>query len=86
MTPKEKAKEVFNNIFNEMPHPSTTNAETYIISKRCALIAINEMISEVYNLSHQYVAVYDFTTLTYLYTNCKELTFWQEVKQEIEKL
>jgi len=48
MTPKEKAQELFDKIHWAMPHPSTTNAETYIISKQCALIAVDEILSVVW--------------------------------------
>jgi hypothetical protein len=44
MTPKEKANDLFDKMHWSMPHPSTTNAETYIISKRCAIVAVDEII------------------------------------------
>jgi hypothetical protein len=61
MRPKEKAQELLNNFYqaidghwNQVP-----------VSKQCALIAVDEIIS-----------------LVGRYTN----NYWQEVKQEIEKL
>jgi len=44
MTPKEKANNLFDKMHWSMPHPSTTNAETYIISKMCAIVAVDEII------------------------------------------
>ena len=44
MTPKEKANDLFDKMHWSMPHPSTTNAETYIISKMCAIVAVDEII------------------------------------------
>lgn len=42
------------------------------VRKECALIAIDEILSSIININK-----YDFGTLNY---------YWQEVKQEIEKL
>ena len=69
MTPQEKAEEIFDNMFNQMPHPSTTNAETYIISKRCAIVAVDEI-----------------QNTKAVYHNDVEYDYWEEVKQELEKL
>ena len=74
MPPKEKANEMYNQFLNAMPHPSTTNAEIYVISKQCALIAVDEILSDYKNyLMHEN-------------TEYKGLIYWQEVKQEIENL
>ena len=70
MTPKEKAKELFDSMFDEMPHPSTTNAETYIISKRCAIVTVNKIIEAIDELECKN-SKYDY---------------WVEVQQEIENL
>lgn len=78
MTPKEKAKELFDKYFE-----ATNN---YYQAKQCGLIAVDELINEVYNISHQYTAVYDEETKSYNYTDSKELKFWKEVKKEIESL
>lgn len=45
MTPKEKANDLFDKMHWSMPHPSTTNAETYIISKMCAIVAVDEILN-----------------------------------------
>ncbi len=62
MTPKEKAKELFNKFY--MAIPGDEMGECYESSKQCALIAVNEILNEP-DSSEGY---------------------WQEVKQEIEKL
>ena len=73
MTPKEKAQELFDKMHWAMPHPSTTNAETYIISKQCALIAVDEMLTW-------------FKAHSYSTKNYDTFVFYNEVKQEIELL
>ncbi len=79
MTPKEKAIELVTKYYGHF----TTHIS---IAKKCALITVDEMIAEVYNISHQYTAVYDITTMSYNYEESKELKFWKEVKQEIKNL
>ena len=86
MTPKEKAKELFGKFAMYLRANLLYDEEANEDAKQCALIAVNEMIAEVYNISHQYTAVYDIATMSYNYEKSKELKFWQEVKQEIEKL
>jgi len=69
MTPKEKAKELFNkmvatyDITSDFCYDST--------AKQCALIAVDEIIS---------------IKLLWYQKDTKELNYWQEVKNEIEKL
>lgn len=84
MTPKEKAEELVKKY--EIQFLSFGDYLPTIKSKQCALIAVYEIINEVYNISHQYTAVYDITTMTFNYEESKELKFWQDVKQEIQKL
>ena len=81
MTPKEKAQQLIDSYYVLLDGFVTLQQV-----KKCALIAVDEIIYEVYSISHQYTAIYDITTSSYLYTDCKELIFWKEVKQEIEKL
>ena len=82
MTPKEKAKQ----LVEKMIIYHSPDDEDYEAAKQCALIAVNEMIAEVYNISHQYTAIYDITTMSYNYEESKELKFWLNVNQEIKKL
>jgi hypothetical protein len=79
MTPKEKAEELVAKF-------EWYCEEVMEYQKDCALIAVEELINEVYNISHQYTAVYDEETKSYNYTDSKELKFWKEVIKEIEVL
>ena len=65
MTPKEKAKELVNK-FRPYTKIIVADAEYIEDTKKCALIAVDEIIKVAY------------------WNNVKE--FYQEVKQEIEKL
>jgi len=84
MTPKEKAKELIKKY--EIEFLSFGDYLPTFKAKQCALIAVDELINEVYNISHQYTAVYDEETKSYNYTDSKELKFWKEVIKEIEAL
>jgi hypothetical protein len=65
MTPKEKAKELFDKYFE-----ATNN---YYQAKQCALIAVDEILGDIDD--------------SILHPQNKEaIDYWQEVKQEIEKL
>jgi protein-tyrosine-phosphatase len=74
MTPKEKADELFNKmdmiIYTDQDHDSQC--------KRCALIAVDEIIQQ-WEVIDTYVA--DFGGKLN-----QSLKFWQEVKQEIQAL
>jgi len=83
MKPKEKAKELFDNLF--LLHNSSTdeNGNFFIVAlnkdlaKQCALIAVDEIIklsSKSVGNIHQQRAINNINN------------YWQEVKQEIEKL
>ena len=79
MTPKEKAKELFNKLYMAIPSDEMGKCDN--AAKQCALIAADELIkyhdefmdSVRYNLPSNIVA-----SIPYKY--------WDEVKQEIEKL
>ena len=95
MTPKEKAIELRQEFvfrINEYIQPKTwdevesLNTLIYKAAKYCAELAVDEIIDEVYNISHQYAAIYNEETKFYNYTESKELKFWKEVIKEIEKL
>ena len=76
MTPQEKAKELVNKFLTE------TENRTYCglyrtVAKKCALIAINEVQQLIKDLSsdkNRFIYIVD------------EMNYWEEVKQEIEKL
>ena len=71
MTPKEKAKELFNKFAFEKTAKWYKMFQTSNESKRCSLIAVSEIINNIDE------------SLIYSYI---EIEWWQEVKQEIEKL
>lgn len=73
MTPKEKAEELFNKYLEVNYH--------YYEAKQCALIAVDEIIKAT-NM-HQFAISNGGKTQPAKVVNNP---FWQEVKQEIEKL
>jgi hypothetical protein len=73
MTPHEKAKDIYQKMFNNMPHPDETNAAVFTITKQCALIAVDEIIAAN-------PIAFDEED------NCIAKQWWQEVKTEIELL
>jgi hypothetical protein len=65
MTPKEKAKELVDKMYgDELDYMTEGQA------KQCALIAVDEMIDELYHIP----------------ASNETREYWQEVKQEIEAL
>jgi hypothetical protein len=70
MTPKEKAKQLFDKICQTIATEKTDYGyyTNVIQAKQCALIAVDEIL----NLD--------------IDTNVLDYWWWQEVKQEIEKL
>ena len=76
ITPKEKAKELVE-IFRLKVLDYDGNGINGFKAKQCALIAVNEIIK---NMPHSF---YSGIRPAYKGT---DLEYWQEVKQEIEKL
>ena len=80
MTPKEKAKELVNKYLDTVIHFPYIDTEdsicigvgymVYASAKQCALVAVDELIVS-YNA---------------IYRTWKHAKYWQEVKNEIEKL
>ena len=70
MTPKEKAKDIFDRMmYHIMYNCQPTLSE--MVAKECALIAVNEILNSLsYKVS----------------SNFEELKYYEEVKQEIEAL
>lgn len=74
MTPQEKAKE----LINKFNHFHDTEKKEYILyqdpveSIRCALIAFDEILEELLESGEVFMK--------------SRIKYWQEVKQEIEKL
>jgi hypothetical protein len=78
MTPKEKAKELYNKFYNTSSHPHHIESRKNNAIK-CALIAVDEMI-EVY------VSACVAMGMSKEDAEKKQSEYLQEVKQEIEKL
>ena len=80
MTPKEKAIELVNKFNNIIPREC--DGLENITSEFCALIAVDEILNEIYKSS----------TLDKYYLNndtmnvVEAINYYNEVKQEIEKL
>ena len=70
MTPKEKAEELFNKVF-EVKDSFSKFEISYDIAKQCALIAVDEILKDREVIDGMRV-IND--------------PYWLEVKQEIEKL
>lgn len=72
MTSKEKAED----LFNKMLHEIEWNAQPSTVkgvAKQCALIAVDEVFSVI-------------TVVPYGITYLSLVDYWQEVKEEIEKI
>jgi len=76
MTPKEKAIELIKKFssfaHDEFGHEKINNYK----SKQCALIAVDEILNNFGLISESYI----------FYTSSSTRSFYEEVKQEIEKL
>ncbi len=74
MTPKEKAKELFDKFRVKVHDRDGTSAMNGFEAKQCALIAVDEIL--------------DLKHIVTLRRNMHEmeLEYWDEVKQEIENL
>ena len=71
MTPKEKSQEIVDSMMRT-GDPHHTECICFEIAKRCALIAVDEIMHVFrFNLFYGYE---------------KHLTYWKEVRQEIENL
>ncbi|MEY2647045.1 MAG: hypothetical protein RL158_1021 [Bacteroidota bacterium] len=71
MIPKEKAKELINNFYRIIPLDKMTI--DYNLAKKCALIAVEEILDEI----QPFELAYEYET---------KIKFWNNVKQEIEQL
>jgi hypothetical protein len=69
--PKEKAKELINNFYRIIPLDKMTI--DYNLAKKCALIAVEEILDEI----QPFELAYEYET---------KIKFWNNVKQEIEQL
>jgi hypothetical protein len=76
MEPKLKAKDLVKKMLLDHDMP-------YYLAKECALIAVEEILSEYQSMSDTDSIIYIENEITYV---IHKLVYWQEVKQEIEKL
>ena len=72
MTPKERAEELFDKMFKKIYNKNMY--DDLYTAQQCALIAVDEIINE-----YDRLLMSDSTMVT-------DISYWQEVKQEIEKL
>jgi hypothetical protein len=72
MTPKEKAKELVIKMFEPNNHILNMNFKVdYNIAKQCALVTVEELLN---------------SKVWYFDEKSAYVKYWEEVKQEIEKL
>ena len=90
MTPKQKAKELFEKYSKGKDEHGWFLCEFESCAKQCALIAVDELIKEIrsYDVFLHHESAKDFMKLnSTIETNVLNyLNYWNEVKQEIEKL
>ncbi len=71
MTPKEKAKELFNKYWGLLLIHNVSHRKLF--TKECALIAVDEILDDdVFDMSEE------------LFEN--RINYWEQVKKEIEKI
>ena len=78
MTPKEKAKELYNKMYLAVPADPLQEDNEHKAAKQCALIAVDKYLEDI---KTQRESVEDLTANTLLILQYNR---WQEVKQEIE--
>jgi hypothetical protein len=79
MTVKEKAKELFDKFYQEAPLDEIKFYSNDVMAKSCALIAVDEILKN--NLEYlRDVGLHNDVALNI------DLSFWEEVKHEINKL
>jgi predicted RNase H-like nuclease (RuvC/YqgF family) len=76
MNPKEKADELVKKMYKA--HSNSASLITLYFAKQCALIAVDEIF--------EFMKMDDEYTETLSNANSKWVGYWQEVKQEIEKI
>jgi hypothetical protein len=77
MTPEEKATELFKQYYSYLKANLMNDEEAWADAKQCALIAVDEvqqLIKDLSSCKNRFIYIVD------------EMNYWNEVKQEIEKL
>lgn len=83
MTPKEKAKELFKKYYCLKNNSKTRiNVINFDTAKQCALIAVDEIINNIYKSSSFEIYYLNNDKMNEI----EAISYWNEVKQEIEKL
>ena len=77
MTPHEKAKDIYQKMFNNMPHPDETNAAVFTITKQCALIAVDEIINTIVHKDQDERLAFELLGNKF---------YWEDVRREIDNL
>ena len=87
MTPKEKAKELYNKYADEFNFDDTYRSYREQ-SKQCALIAVDEILESEprYPSNVDWNDVGGTFQFYYVAQRVEAQRYWEEVKQEIEKL
>jgi len=75
MTPKEKAEELYDKFLRYVPAEEEFEHE---YAKQCALVAVDEIMSFMKNDDEESDTCY--------WANHPTLTYWQNVKQELDKM
>lgn len=91
MTPKEKAQKLVSNFEYQNNYGISENTGLKGIDKKlakqCALIAVDEIIQSICNFGYTNTIYDDFETNKMTLADEKYPTaYWEQVKQEIEKL
>jgi hypothetical protein len=83
MTAKEKAKELFDKFYQEAPYQEIEFYSNDVMARQCALKAVEEILNEYQSMSDLESILVINNKPTFV---VHQLVYWQEVKQEIEKL
>ena len=87
MTPKEKAYELVDRFMKiKKLKLSDYSIIYYPTAKQCALIAVDECIESTKQLINHYTKGYDERYVSIYLSMSLSVQYWQEVKQEIERL
>ena len=80
MTPEDKAKQLMNKIYKDV-YSNFSKKGTSHTRKQCALICVDEITEILMNLRGEFMDLKNIS-----YSKTESLEYWQEVKQQIEKL
>lgn len=83
MTPKEKAKQLFESFEDDLMESDVYFLEA--AKKRCALIAVNELIKNEYQLVDELLNIIQDNKIK-LVVSLPNRSYWESVKIEIEKI